>query len=370
MEQLRRRSERRRDPRRQRGLTIVELMISMTLGLLIMGALTYVYVGARATYRVNENLARLQESGRFALDYIGQDLRMVSFAGCRSRNLNANNTLMIARPAIAFTGVADGIAGFEDGAGWTNPSSVARLRGDVLVLRRAAGGGTEIAANTNAGAATVTLKNNCAGLRRGDYVVLASCERAVVFRITNEVENNCGGGVLPTVLQHAPGGAGADGSGGNGNNGIVAGSSSHQIIDTFHVDTRASVYRFDEVSYFIGANAAGQPGLYRASLNGGVEELVDNIEDIDVLYGVDTSVPPDGVADAYRRADAVANWGQVVSVRVSLLAVSPDAGIATATQTYAFRDSTGDGRADVQSAPDSRLRQVFSTTIALRNRVL
>ena len=99
--------------KRQQGLSLVELMISITIGLIVMSALTYIFVGSRGAYRTNENLARVQETGRFALDYIAQDMRMVSFAGCRSRNLTAANTLVIARPAVTFTGVADGLRGFE-----------------------------------------------------------------------------------------------------------------------------------------------------------------------------------------------------------------------------------------------------------------
>src|SRR5256885_69654 len=117
---------------RQRGLSLVELMISMTIGLIVMSALTYVFVGSRGAYRTGENLARVQEIGRFAIDYIGQDLRLVSFAGCHSRGLNSDNTLVVARPAVTFTGAADGILGFEDGSGWTNTSGVTRVRGDVL----------------------------------------------------------------------------------------------------------------------------------------------------------------------------------------------------------------------------------------------
>src|SRR5882724_12492398 len=143
----------RRSAQRQRGLSLIELMISITISLIVMSAMTYIFVGSRGAYRSNENLARVQETGRFALDYIGQDLRMVSFAGCHSRNLTAANTLVIARPAVTYTGVGDGLRGFENGAGWTNPNpSIARVRGDVLSVRRASGAGVEISANTNVGA--------------------------------------------------------------------------------------------------------------------------------------------------------------------------------------------------------------------------
>jgi type IV pilus assembly protein PilW len=357
-------------PARQRGLSLVELMISITIGLIVMGALTYVFVGSRGAYRTNENLARVQETGRFALDYIGQDLRMVSFAGCHSRNLTTANTLVIARPAVNYTGVADGVRGFEDGSGWTNPSTITRVRGDVLSVRRASSSGVELSASTNPAAGTITLKNNCMRLKKSDLVVLASCERAVVLRITNTPATTCDGTVGAVSIEHQASGAGSDGSQGNGNNGIVSGTNSYQIAESIHVDTRASVYRFDDISYFIGANPVGRPGLFRTSSNGGTEELVENVEDMDLYYGLDTSVPADGVADSYVKANAVTNWGQVVSVRLALLVASQDATTNTGTQSYVLRDSDGDGTLDRQNAPDNRLRQVFTSTIALRNRVL
>ncbi len=354
---------------RQRGLSLIELMITMTIGLIVTGALLYVFVGSRGAYRTNENLARVQETGRFALDYIGNDMRMVSYAGCHSRGLSTSNTLVVARPAITFTGTGDGVVGFENGAGWTNSTGIARVRGDVFSVRRASGTGVEIAATPDQVGGKVYIKNNCMKLRKSDLVILASCENAVAFRITNTPLNTCDGSVGSVELQNAATGAGTDGSQGNGNNGFVTGPTSYQIpASLFSVNTRASVFRFDEVTYFIGANPAGHPGLYRSSINGGTEELIENVEDMDIVYGVDLT--GDGTADSFLKADAITNWSLVVSVRISLLVVGADDGVTTSAQTYVLRDNDGDGVLDTDTAPDRRLRQVFTTTVALRNRIL
>lgn len=340
--------------RTQRGLSLVELMISITIGLIVLGALTYIFVGSRGAYRANENLARVQEAGRFALDYIAQDLRMTSYAGCRSRSLNvADGTFAnVTNPAVAFNGAGDGVTGFEDGAGWTNPTAIARAAGDVLTIRRAAGMMVRLTTNSDPVARRLTIEHNGVGIRNGDIVVLANCERALMFRVTNNPVTT-GIGNFPTTLEYT-----------------VAGNTATVPGDVFTPNSRAQVMRFVETSYFVGTNPAGRRALYRVA--GGVaEELVDGIEDIDILYGVDTSAPePDGIADAYVRADAVANWAQVVSVRISALAVGTDGNVATGAQTYAFRDTNGDGVPETQTAPDRRLRQVFTATVALRNRML
>jgi type IV pilus assembly protein PilW len=354
--------------RRERGMTLLELMISMTIGLVILGAMSYLYVGTRGVYRVNESLARVQEAGRMALDFLQEDARAGGFLGCRSRNMPNAQMLMLARPAIPLAGSADSVRGFEDGGGWVNPSLIPRLRGDVLSVRRATGIGDELAANTDTAAATITLKNNCSGLTKGDYVALGSCDRLVIARVTNSPAQTCSPAMAPVVVEHGVSGAGVDGLGGNGSNGVVSGPDSHRIVPQFNLDSRAVAFKFEDVSYFIGGNPAGRPALYRATFEGAVEELVEHVEDLDLVFGVDTSVPADGIADDYRRADAVGDWSQVVSVRATLVVLGPEDNVTTSPQIYAFGTTTS-GTVATVTAPDARLRQVFSTTITLRNRL-
>ncbi|WP_341645047.1 PilW family protein [Thauera sp. SDU_THAU2] len=69
--------------RQQYGLTLVELMIGLIVGMLVIGAVLYVFLGSRLTYKYNDTMGRLQENGRIATEMIGQDLRMTGFIGCR-----------------------------------------------------------------------------------------------------------------------------------------------------------------------------------------------------------------------------------------------------------------------------------------------
>lgn len=66
---------------KQRGMTLIELMIALLIGaILLVGAVT-VYSSSRATYRLNESMARLQENARFALTHMEPDLRLANFWG-------------------------------------------------------------------------------------------------------------------------------------------------------------------------------------------------------------------------------------------------------------------------------------------------
>jgi type IV pilus assembly protein PilW len=81
---LRRASTHRSRPA-QGGVSLVELMVALVLGLfLIFGAVT-IYGKSRTTYRTTEAVARLQEAARYAFDTIEPDVRMASYWGLASR---------------------------------------------------------------------------------------------------------------------------------------------------------------------------------------------------------------------------------------------------------------------------------------------
>lgn len=63
--------------RPQSGLSLIELMVAMTLGLMITMTLGYILMGSRSTYRTQDASARVQDTGRFVLDFIGRNIRAV-----------------------------------------------------------------------------------------------------------------------------------------------------------------------------------------------------------------------------------------------------------------------------------------------------
>jgi type IV pilus assembly protein PilW len=74
-----------RPARYQWGVSLIELMVALVIGLfLILGAVT-VFNQSRNTYRASESVARLQEVGRLAMDVIETDVRMANFWGMSNR---------------------------------------------------------------------------------------------------------------------------------------------------------------------------------------------------------------------------------------------------------------------------------------------
>ena len=82
-------------------------------------------------------------------------------------------------------------------------------------------------------------------------------------------------------------------------------------------------------------------------------------------YGVDTS--NNGSVDQYVKANAVADWEQVISVRISLVMINID---PQQNDNVALGDGTYTLEGNVITPDDGRLRQVFTKTITLRNRIL
>ncbi|MFZ1546430.1 MAG: prepilin-type N-terminal cleavage/methylation domain-containing protein, partial [Candidatus Nitrotoga sp.] len=101
-------------PRYQAGFSLVEFMIAITIGLVVLLAVGSIYIGSQKTYRVQEDNARIQESGRYALEVIGRSIRQ---AGTNAE-MNFNKTAITPQCNVAGTCVAinglNGLAGAPD----------------------------------------------------------------------------------------------------------------------------------------------------------------------------------------------------------------------------------------------------------------
>ena len=80
----------------QRGLTLIELMVAMVLGLLVAAGIVTVFASTSTSNKAQTQLARLQEEGRFAITRISSDLRMANGQYC-------TNTGGVAKPGSGGT---------------------------------------------------------------------------------------------------------------------------------------------------------------------------------------------------------------------------------------------------------------------------
>lgn len=72
------------------GFTLIELMISIVLGLLLVAAATQLLVGGVVSSRMQQGAADVQDNGLFGLDYLAKDIRLANYGN--SQNLILTDT--------------------------------------------------------------------------------------------------------------------------------------------------------------------------------------------------------------------------------------------------------------------------------------
>src|SRR3546814_6197665 len=74
----------------QAGFSLVEFMISLVLGLIVIGGVTTVFLSNQQSYRSNEGLSQLQENSRIAFELMARDIRQTGLTGCGNDGRIAN----------------------------------------------------------------------------------------------------------------------------------------------------------------------------------------------------------------------------------------------------------------------------------------
>ncbi len=333
---------------RQSGFTLIELMIAMTLGLLLLASLVYVYTNSAQSFRAQSALTLIQNNARYAFEIMGVDIRQTGFTGTSAVPTNVVVD-EVGNDFWKLTDLNNSLTGYES----TNPPNVDACTTPVVSACYRAGTDslTVVRVDTenkytvtahDTGAFTFTLDSwpTSRPPAPGEIFVAADYTHAAVFQAGTATAS-------PNVSY------GTGGSPGN----------SSTNLGTFHGSTPAAgtyvlaLYRLSGASYYIGTNPAGEPALYRdkldhntITLTSTAEELIEGVENMQITYGVDTDA--DGNVDVYQDdAGLVATWGNVLSVRITLTLVSQqDVKVGT----------TG----------DQLLRKTFTNTIAIRNRLL
>lgn len=77
----------------RRGFTLVEILVALAIGALLTAGFVQIFSSSKKTYLIQDNLSRLQENARFAMDFLARDIRMAG---------HIDNAV----PASVFAGVA------------------------------------------------------------------------------------------------------------------------------------------------------------------------------------------------------------------------------------------------------------------------
>jgi type IV pilus assembly protein PilW len=353
------------------GLSLIELMIALTLGLILTLGVTQIFLGTSQTYRLTDSVAHAQENIRFATSIMERNVRSAGGIGCLQDpaditvHLGGNRVVDLGDGLVGWeangTGIGDnftataamggGIAGWSEGSGGAIfPADLANtVMADTDVLIVNAFQTVNVNVLPPGAPGTLTLVDaGGAPLASGinqDRIVLTTegtCSSGELFQKAND-----NGGPALTM-------AGVGNDPGN----LPASS-----FDLNYV-APSRVAELTTVAYYIGAGTGGEPALFMRVLDA-VEppvELVDGVETMQILYGVDTDAIP-GPND-YVTAAGVNDWAEVVSVRASLLIRSDD----NVTDTAQVRIFNMLGT-QVSTQADRRTRLLATKTIGLRNRL-
>ena len=169
---------------RQKGVGLVEIMISLVLGLLVTGAIVQIYLTTKRQNDMQGSLTARQESARFAAQVIQRDAQMAGFRGCLRDVGNVTNTLNNATNFLYR--YERHVEGFENAVGV--PASIASVVAgtDVLTLRTVDDPGVSTtAAMGSATANPVTVAGLApARLVANDIALITDCGGASIFQVT------------------------------------------------------------------------------------------------------------------------------------------------------------------------------------------
>jgi len=92
--------------KRQGGFSMVELMVAITLALMLTGAVISVFIGSRTAYQATAGVGEMSDSGRFALNLIGESVRSAGNIACNSAmSATSQNLIMAGLSTVQTTSV-------------------------------------------------------------------------------------------------------------------------------------------------------------------------------------------------------------------------------------------------------------------------
>ncbi|MBK8453294.1 MAG: PilW family protein [Thiofilum sp.] len=277
---------------RQAGLSFIELLISMVIGIVLLGGMLTVYMAGKRSYSDGEQLTMMDESARNAIDILKRHLEHAGYASVTGVPVTdyvlTPNTLIVGKSVNSSNNVQKSADGSGSG-------------GDIVGIRF-----------------------------KADSRIHTDCAE-------NNLENNL----------------------------ICTGLVENEVCAPILSETDSLIYNSFLVKVNDEKNTVGDkiPLLYCQGSLGPSVSVVQNIENMQVNYGVDTN--NDKVADRYLTATQLNTeglWNKIISIQVALLVRSRDPFYSSAKQeSFTLLDKT------LSSFNDRYRRAVYTTTIRLRN---
>jgi type IV pilus assembly protein PilW len=380
------REARARAGRAQRGVSLVELLVGLTVGLFLTLGLLVMMAGTSSGFKVQDEFARMQEGGVEALRYIGDSLRLAGFYGW---NGSPGGATSVALPQLA-AGAGQEVDTLNDcGVAVANPPAA----------NWALQVGSPLFGRIGLTPATVNAVFPC--IRAENFLDAAALHQILVVRGSNasEVVDPTTPGDLSDAtfdndrlyVQANPAGGIIFRGGAARFSALKAIGETARVTNAAGAVVDAPIFEYQAHVYYLrpctrpatppscAATDDGGfpiPTLVRQQLVGRTMTelaLVPGVERIGYLYGIDevNNNPTrtwDGVPDRYVTAPTDIQWPNVVTVRVSVLmrSATPNAGHDDSGKRYNL--GTGFFTCDPLIANNCAYRRhVFQQTFQVRN---
>ena len=350
----------RRSAALQRGLSLIELMISITIGLIILVALTTTFVNQSRSRAELEKTSRLIDNGRYALEVMAENLTIAGFYG----ELNPT-TIAVPNPtdtvppnpcsvvaATIATALPLHIQGYNNATALPSTCLVGGVvptivdGTDILVIRR-----TE----TNAVAVGTLLGGAIA-----PHLQVSLCRYDALTHTLQTAASS-----FPLFARNCTRASGSTVTSG----GIAA--VRRLFVHIYFISPCNILAGGAGVCTAAADNGKPIPTLKRLEINTAgaftITPLVEGVENMQIDYGLDGIAPFNGTVDAWVDCSGVsctnAQWANVVAVRIHLLAKSLEGTKGyTDAKTYALGLNGTVGPFDGEFK-----RRVYSQFIRLTN---
>lgn len=292
-----------RRPRGQHGFGLIELMVAIIIGLLVITAAVSVLGLNRQTFRVTENLSRMQENSRVAFELMARDVREAAGNPC-GRNLPVANTVNDGENNF-WTRLGAGIRGYEGGEAFTDNNVGNRIGGTMAIeLSSASASDNLTVVSHQPTSATFAVNRSDHDFVQGDILIVCDYRQAAIFQMsgpassqTVQINHNTGSVVSPGNCTQSLG--------------VPVPSPCATQGTPYQYGPGSTLARLAGVRWYIGDNGRGGRSLYRQFNIAAPQEIVEGVNDMRLAFIQEGS-------GNYVAPAAVTDWGRVTSVRIEL----------------------------------------------------
>jgi len=309
------------------GLSLVELMVAMVVGLIIIGGTASVYLASKRSYIEVERMARMTQNSRFAVQLISEALIHAGYTGeLPAGSIELDTSLT----AVAGTDCSDTAAAYD--IEHHIFAAISDANGDAFGCVTDAQPGTGVILIKNVRPMKLSDTDDDGAVDDPETIngtntyIMANNVRGIMFD---------GADTAPTIVE---GGDVPDG------NAWVYQVQAYYVRDTGQLSRRVLAWNGGAMAFT-------------------TEDLIEGVENLSFLFGIDSN--SDGNIDIYRTAANVSalEWGNIGAIQVNVL-VKSDTADPQYTDTKVYNLG---GIAAIGPLNDNFHRMVMQSTISLRN---